>query len=290
MTTTISLPRRTATALVAAGIVLGSAGMVAPTALADTTHSVTGGQLEWGLKDSFRSYITGPIANGEIQTSDGVTTDDDGNFIFPATTGTEVSGDTVEIPFQGTLHFTGHGGILDLTVSDVKIRLTDQSTDAMLVADAVSKEFVDTTTEGDPITYSDVDLASVTLATAPDLSSSSVDLTSSSVALTSAGAPAFGGFWEAGQELNNTGGSVTFDGASASNSSSGSSSSGSSSSTKSSSAKSSSTTKSSTATGSTDKELAKTGTNENAVAAFGLGLLVVLGAGVAIVRRQTING
>src|SRR5690606_13834026 len=38
---------------------------------ADSTCQVTGGELTWGVKEAFRSYISGAIANGEWTVSDG---------------------------------------------------------------------------------------------------------------------------------------------------------------------------------------------------------------------------
>lgn len=300
MTRTITPSRRILASFLATGVAVSSAALAAPAAFAQSAPSVTGGELVWGVKDSFRSYITGPIANGSAEPGDGASTDASGSYVFPAQVGTTLSGDTVEIPFQGSVHFTGHHGMLDLQISDFKVRLTNGSTDAALVADAVSNEFINTETTGAPITYSDVDIANVTLASAPDFSASSVDLTSTSVTLTAEGAPAFGNFWSEGQELNNTAGTVDLSEGAAPAGDSEPTNGGQSGATvvekptasvgkPASGASASSARGNAAATGSTDKELAETGVNEGAVAAFGLGLLVVLGTGVAIVRRQTIR-
>ena len=48
---------------------LGALGILAGTAQAEQA-TVSGGHLDWGLKQSFRNYISGPIAHGAITASD----------------------------------------------------------------------------------------------------------------------------------------------------------------------------------------------------------------------------
>ena len=45
---------------------------------------ITGGYMDWGVKESFRNYVTGPIAMGSITVAGGVTVNGDGTFRFPA--------------------------------------------------------------------------------------------------------------------------------------------------------------------------------------------------------------
>ena len=69
------------------------------------------------------------------------------------------NGDVTTVAYPGSLHFSGHAGALDLTLSDVKVRITSATT-AELVLDAVSLPFGGT----EPTAYSDVVFASLDLA------------------------------------------------------------------------------------------------------------------------------
>src|SRR5699024_10710102 len=159
-----------------------------------TANAVSGATLSWGLKSSFRSYISGGIANGGGTTSGGIN-DADGGWTFSDGSGsinTETLGGSVTFP--GTLHFTGHGGILDLQISDLTLRLTGP-TSGSLYADMVSNDM-----EGNTSTYSGIQLATVSF---PAVSAgSSISLSGASVTLTSAGAEGFAGFYEAGTTLD----------------------------------------------------------------------------------------
>src|SRR5690625_764406 len=159
-----------------------------------TANAVSDATLTWGLKSSFRSYISGGIANGGWTTSGGIS-DTDGGWTFSGGSGsinTETLGGSVTFP--GTLHFTGHGGILDLQISDLTLRLTGP-TSGSLYADMVSNDM-----EGNTSTYSGIQLATVSF---PAVSAgSSISLSGASVTLTSAGAVGFAGFYEAGTTLD----------------------------------------------------------------------------------------
>lgn len=81
---------------------------------------VAGAALTWGFKESFRSYIDGSIANG------GWTTSGDVGYETPAFTWTGgegwIAAGEGEIAFSGSVRFTGHGGVLDVTISDPVLR------------------------------------------------------------------------------------------------------------------------------------------------------------------------
>lgn len=81
-------------------------------------------QLTWGVKASFRDYVT--AAEGSINLSDGAIRADDGTFVFAAVPG----GDLVIAPdgsatgtmrFEGTVTFEAHGGMLKATLSELGI-------------------------------------------------------------------------------------------------------------------------------------------------------------------------
>lgn len=80
-TTTLTLAAVAAAAL---AVPVGAATQA--NAAADATAS--DGTLTWGVKQSFRSYIAGPIANGEITTGSGASQLSSGEFEFTSATGT----------------------------------------------------------------------------------------------------------------------------------------------------------------------------------------------------------
>lgn len=106
-------------ALVAASALFG----FAPTA----TAAEVCGEVDWGMKASFRKYITGPIAHGSI-TRNGVGYAGSGNaegdpFRFTPGSAVTVEGDEVVIPLSGSIRFQGHDGVLDTTFSDFTLHL-----------------------------------------------------------------------------------------------------------------------------------------------------------------------
>lgn len=194
----IGLRRVAALALV---VVLGSGGLLLaapPTGAADppTGVTVTGGWADWGVRSSFRSYITGPIAQGSISTADGATTNADGTFNFPDASGTsEVAG--VEAAFGGSVHFTGHDGALEMTISDLRVVL-DADT-GVLQADVESKSFE----TGEPTSFPDVTFATLDLNGIEATEDADVfTWTDIPALLTQDGSEAFAEFYPAGTALD----------------------------------------------------------------------------------------
>lgn len=96
----------------------GSAGTgTAPSAGAGDTAGA--GSLSWGLRRSFRDYITGPIAHGSISVSGGASSSG-GTFTFPQSGSAKGDGGAA---YRGAVRFTGHGGILDVSVSDPAVTI-----------------------------------------------------------------------------------------------------------------------------------------------------------------------
>jgi hypothetical protein len=82
---------------------------VNPAATDRAPSKVTGGSLDWGVKASFRTYVTGPIAHGDITVSGGASVNGDGAIRFPATGGTyDPSGAGTDVALSGTVRFSGH--------------------------------------------------------------------------------------------------------------------------------------------------------------------------------------
>src|ERR1700749_4207363 len=57
-------------------------------AAAAATIPIKGGEVDWGIKASFRGYIKSPIAAGKIELSNGAVEAADGTYEFPVESGT----------------------------------------------------------------------------------------------------------------------------------------------------------------------------------------------------------
>ncbi|MDX2377500.1 HtaA domain-containing protein [Microbacterium sp. LRZ72] len=146
-------------------------------------NAVSGASLEWGVKESFRSYIDGSIANGSFSIAWG-----GGSGAYSTET------DRGRVGYGGAATFTGHDGALDLTISAPRIQVNGSQ--ASLIADVSSKNL-------DGSTYSRSGIVFATLALpAPTTSSGVLSWSGASATLTAAGAEAFGGFYEAGTALD----------------------------------------------------------------------------------------
>lgn len=156
-----------------------------PAAQVCVAQSVSGASIQWGVKESFRSYITGPIAKGSISGGWG-----SGSGAYSADT------DRGRVSYGGSVHYTGHNGLLDLTLSNPRIQV-NSATSASLILNVQSKGF-----NGSP----DVDASGVVFATLslPSASESSgrIAWNGASATLTAAGAEAFAGFYTAGTALD----------------------------------------------------------------------------------------
>jgi hypothetical protein len=93
--------------------------------------ALTAGSLNWGVKASFRSYVTGPIAHGAITTS-GVSTSG-GSFVFPQAGDAQFANGTGSVSYSGSVRFTGHAGVLDLRLSDPQVRIDSATSGTLLV-------------------------------------------------------------------------------------------------------------------------------------------------------------
>lgn len=154
------------------------------------------GALDWGVKASFRAYVEGPIANGSIEVADPASRNADGTVRFGAGDG---SGDetALQAGFGGTVTFAGHEGALRLEISDPRVDIDGAA--GTLIADVRSKSLE----SGELEEYDDVALADLDLSAAPvQVADGVATATAVPATLTEAGAPAFAGFYEAGEALD----------------------------------------------------------------------------------------
>ena len=159
---------------------------------AEQCTGVNSSQITWGVKESFRSYISGSIAKGGWE-GNGVS-ESGSSFVFSGADGSvDANSQKGSVNTNGSLHFFGHDGKLNLNIANLRATFNGQS--GQLIADMESSDV-----EGNGKNYGTVAIA--------DLSYSNLSATSNSVdgsaqvTLTAAGADAFAGFYEAGTQLD----------------------------------------------------------------------------------------
>ncbi|MFB7832640.1 HtaA domain-containing protein [Streptomyces sp. NPDC056056] len=167
------------------------------------SRTVNGGRLDWGIKSSFQSYVTGPIAQGSWGLTGGAATIGGSQFRFHSAQGTyDPATGAFEAAFSGGVHFTGHRKAdgtneLDLTISRPRIRI--QGGSGTLYADMASKA----KGSGRVTTSAQVPLATLGLG-GIDMrgGGSPVSLAGVPATLTPQGASAFAGYYPAGTALD----------------------------------------------------------------------------------------
>lgn len=167
----------------------GSVDVGAPVEIAPRTAltcTVDDARLTWGFKESFRSYLSGSIANGEWTTA-GDAGYETPEFFFDGGAGDrdEDAGTTV-VQFAGSIRFTGHDGALDVTIAEPRIEASADS--AVLILDVTG-----TTQDGRDIVraavpFADLDLTQVQPVTTDGV----IRLAEIPATLTAEGADAFG--------------------------------------------------------------------------------------------------
>ncbi|MEU3171648.1 HtaA domain-containing protein [Streptomyces sp. NPDC007000] len=159
---------------------------------------IADGTLGWGVKESFRTYVVGPVAKGRVTASDGASqASGNGAFTFADASGAyDTDEGTLNASFEGAVNFKGHeesGGAygLDLTLTDLKATLDGGTGRLSADVDSLGEE------------SQDVVLATLK-AKSPGLTAKDDVITVNDVAatLTEAGAEAFGDFYTAGTALD----------------------------------------------------------------------------------------
>jgi hypothetical protein len=193
-------------ALFLTGLVMAS-GLVlvaAPAAHAAAPDAVTGGRITWGIKSSFRSYLVSPGAAGSITPSQEATQEaGNGRLRFPVSWGSsDVAGGAVSAESVGAVRLTGHDDVLDVTLTQVRIRIT--GTTGTLVVDATSRPYSPgQTTPAAPVTYEDLTFATLDLTgITPSSTGTGNTWTNIPAKLTAAGVPVLAGFYPAGTDLD----------------------------------------------------------------------------------------
>ena len=160
----------------------------APAASAD--GKVASADLGWGVRDSFRNYIRGGIANGSWDLNG--TTYSNNAFQWAKGTGSFKDGKG-SISFTGSVHFTGHHGILDTTISNPRLEINGKT--AVLYATVVGNDM-----DGKSQNYSEVALLNVDVS-GLQVSGDKISISGAGTTITAEGAKAFAGFYEAGKDM-----------------------------------------------------------------------------------------
>ncbi|MEU9338962.1 HtaA domain-containing protein [Streptomyces sp. NPDC048290] len=179
-------------------------GALLPAGIAAAADSpVRGGRLDWGVKSSFQTYVTGPIAQGGYSLTGGAATVGAQQFRFHSASGSYDGGTgAFSAGFSGGVRFTGHrtdsgAHELDMTISRPTVRLSGGG--GTLYVDVTSKA----KGTGAVTTSSQVPFASLSLG-GIDLRGGgrAVTLNNLPATLTAEGARSFAGYYAAGTPLD----------------------------------------------------------------------------------------
>ncbi|MFJ3188305.1 HtaA domain-containing protein [Streptomyces halstedii] len=197
------LPSRSVRALVVALFAVLLGALLPATAAQAASRTVQGGRLDWGIKSSFQSYVTGPIAQGSWSLTGGTATVGGSQFRFHSATGSyDPESGAFQAGFSGGVRFVGHRqsdgtNQLDLTIGRPTVRISGGS--GTLYADMISKD----RESGRVTTSAQVPMATLGLSGINMRGGSTpVALNNVPATLTAQGAKAFAGYYTAGTPLD----------------------------------------------------------------------------------------
>lgn len=189
-----------AAAFTATALLVPTTAQAAPI-LATTAVSsncvVTGGELKWGVKEGFRSYISGTIANGSWEVANGASYETP-LFGWANPTG-EIDAVTGEgsVSFTGSIHFTGHDGVLNLEIANPTVEFSGDGT-AKLLMDTKSNNAQGELVVDEQQAY----LGKIEAIGGVDPASGTIAFDEAPAVLTADGAEAFGGYYASGDDLD----------------------------------------------------------------------------------------
>lgn len=187
-----------------AALCLAVLGALLPTGVARAdSATVQGGRLDWGIKASFQSYVTGPVAGGSYALTGGAATVGRSQFRFHSATG-GYDGDSgaFDAAFSGGVRFTGHRTgageyQLDLTIANPRVRISGAT--GTLYADVTGKaKGTGAVTTSRQVPFASLSLGGIDMTGG----GTSVVLNNLPATLTSEGAGSFAGYYTAGTPLD----------------------------------------------------------------------------------------
>ncbi len=176
----------------------------------DVTYSVSGGTVEWGVKQSFRNYIKGPIASGDWTLSEGVTFDGtergaDGRFIWPIADGSgEVrADDSATASAAGSVTLTGHHDVMNTTLSNPSVDIDGDSGSLKFDYRAKSPESFTPDTDYTWVEGTQATAVEFTLEDVPSFhTDGTVTVTTGPTAMSESFLPAVADFYDTGVEMD----------------------------------------------------------------------------------------
>ncbi|MFD5882504.1 HtaA domain-containing protein [Streptomyces yangpuensis] len=195
------MPTRPVRALTIA-LLAGLLGALLPAAAAHA-GTVQGGRLDWGIKSSFQSYVTGPVAKGGFKLKSGAATVGGSLFRFHSATGSyDPATGAFEASYSGGVTFQGHqkpDGVyeLDMTVSRPTVKISGGG--GTLYVDVSSKaKDTGTVSNQSQVPFATLGVGGINMKGG----ASPLTLTNIPVTLTAQGAQAFAGYYPAGAQLD----------------------------------------------------------------------------------------
>ncbi|WP_327413672.1 HtaA domain-containing protein [Streptomyces sp. NBC_01233] len=165
--------------------------------------TVQGGRLDWGIKSSFQSYVTGPVAKGGFTLKSGAATVGGSLFRFHSAAGSYDPGSgTFEASYSGGVTFRGHqkpDGVheLDMTVSRPTVKISGGS--GTLYVDVSSKaKDTGAVSNQSQVPFATLGLGGINMKGG----ASPLTLANIPATLTAQGAQAFAGYYAAGTQLD----------------------------------------------------------------------------------------
>ncbi|MFF3210780.1 HtaA domain-containing protein [Streptomyces sp. NPDC002886] len=179
-------------------------GVLLPATAAQAAgRTVEGGRLDWGIKSSFQSYVTGPVAKGGFKLKNGAATAGGSLFRFHSASGSyDPDSGSLQASFSGGVTFQGHqkpDGTyeLDMSVSRPTIKISGGSGTLYVDVSSKAKEGGAVTTASQ-VPFAELGLGGVNMKGG----GSPIALANIPATLTEQGAKAFAGYYAAGAQLD----------------------------------------------------------------------------------------
>ncbi|MGW5395628.1 HtaA domain-containing protein [Streptomyces sp. NPDC003952] len=166
-------------------------------------RTVEGGRLDWGIKSSFQSYVTGPIAKGAFKLKGGAATAGGSLFRFHSANGSyDPDSGALEASFSGGVTFQGHQKAdgtyeLDMSVSRPTVKISGGSGTLYVDVSSKAKEGGAVTTAAQ-VPFAKLSLGGIDMKGG----GSPIALANVPATLTDQGAKAFAGYYAAGAALD----------------------------------------------------------------------------------------
>ncbi|MCX5271094.1 HtaA domain-containing protein [Streptomyces virginiae] len=172
-------------------------------ATAAQAGAVQGGRLDWGIKSSFQSYVTGPVAKGGFKLKSGAATVGGSLFRFHSAAGSyDPDSGAFEASYSGGVTFQGHqkpDGVyeLDMTISRPTVKISGGK--GTLYVDVSSKaKDSGAVTDQSQVAFASLGVGGINMKGG----ASPLSLTNLPATLTAEGAKAFAGYYGAGTQLD----------------------------------------------------------------------------------------